>query len=88
MAQDKQLVRNFINMVNEVAYHLDVFYENDDMGILANDDETFINFRRAILLMRERDMPISSLILHVERRISEAYEEAFSGAGLPALEDE
>ncbi|MYZ48351.1 hypothetical protein [Propylenella binzhouense] len=88
MQHDQTLINIFADMVNEVAYHIDVFYENDDIGILAAEDSTFINFRRATKLMRERGMPLSSMILHVERRISEAYEEAFSGSALPALDDD
>jgi hypothetical protein len=57
----------------------------DEMAVLAEEDGAFPAFRRGLRGLRERDLPLTSAMEHVER-IEEAYQEAF-GKPLPAVSD-
>lgn len=74
---EKKLEIILANVLHEFAFELDNHYENDVIGTLADEDTTFLSFRAALEELRERDVEVSRRVLHVERRIEKAYEEAF-----------
>ena len=74
-------------VLDELAYEIDANYEDEDIGILAHEDGTFRNFRRALGALRQRSVKVSRRVLHVERRMKKTYEEAMNEP-LPPLDDE
>jgi hypothetical protein len=70
----------------EIACELDLHNEDDEMAALAEEDDAFLAFRRGLRDLRERSMPLTEAMEHVERRIEKAYQEAF-GKPLPPVSD-
>jgi hypothetical protein len=74
---EKNLQNILTNVLHEFAFELDNHYENDDIGLLADEDSTFISFRAAVEALAERGVEVSRRVLHVQRRIERAYQDAF-----------
>ena len=72
-------------VLHEFAYELDVHYENDMMGIMAAEDDTFRVFRRALEELNRRKVKVSRRVWHVQRRLEDAYRDAINEE-LPPLE--
>ena len=83
----KDLAPILASVLDELAYEIDVNYEDDDIGIMATEDTTFIHFRRALQDLRAENVKVSRRVLHVERRMKKAYKEAMNEP-LPPLDDE
>jgi hypothetical protein len=73
-------------LMHEFSYLIDVHYENDKIAQHALEDSTFRVYRRVLHELRERNVPMSSRVLHVERRIEDSYQQVF-GEPLPSILD-
>jgi hypothetical protein len=65
------------NVLHEFAFELDSHYENEDIGVLADEDTTFLSFRAAVEALERRGVEVSKRLLHVPRRVEKSYEDAF-----------
>ena len=83
--RDKDMELLLAKVLHEFSYELDVHYENDMMGIMAAEDDTFRVFRRALEELRRRRVKVSRRVWHVQRRIEDSYRDAL-GEELPPLE--
>lgn len=83
----KQLEVLLAKVMHEFSFLIDVTYEMDDIGIIADEDSTFLVFRRAYQELKDRNCCNSSIVQHVYRKIEDAYAEAFDEP-LPPLEEE
>jgi hypothetical protein len=84
---DQKLVELLARLMHEYAYELDSNYENDDIAIFANADNSFLSFRAGLRALREHSGTLTGLVLHMERRIEMAYRKGHNEP-LPPLEDE
>lgn len=82
--RDKDLELLLAKVLDEFAYELDANYENDQIGIMAAEDDTFRVFRRALEELQARRVKVSRRVLHVQRRIEDAYGDEI-GEELPPL---
>jgi hypothetical protein len=73
---EKKLERLLAKVLFEFAYELDAGYENEDIERLVYTDSTFPVFSSAVRELRKRKMRVSTRVLHVERRIEAARQEA------------
>ena len=64
------------DVLHQFAFELDRHYEQEEIATLALTDTTFTTFRGAVQELRNRGVPLSDRVLHVERRIETA-----TGAG-------
>lgn len=72
-------MRNLIaKLMHELAIQIDLFYEDEQIGILANEDSTFRVFRRGLQWMDENKMPWSRAIRHTCNRIHGCHAEYFA----------
>ncbi len=60
------------NVLDEFASEIDANYEQEDIANLLSRDTTFSTFRGAVQELRNRGVPLSDRVLHVERRIAAA----------------
>jgi hypothetical protein len=63
-------------VLDEFAFELDVNYEQAKIAelVLMPEDSTFSTFCDAVQELRERRVPVTERVLHVERRIEAALE--------------
>ena len=72
-------MKNLIaKLMHELAIQIDLFYEDQEIGILANADSTFRVFRRGLQWMDDNRMPWSKTIRHVCNRIHGCHAEYFA----------
>ena len=81
MANSKSKEREMKNLINrlmtELAFQFDLFYDDKDVGLLANEDSAFRVFRRGLEWMDENDLKMSKVVKHVRRRILRCHFEWF-----------
>jgi hypothetical protein len=75
--RDKDLELVLTKVLHEFAYELDANYENDQIAIMAQEDDTFRSFRRAFKLLSSRGVKLSKRVRHVQRRIEDAWGDEF-----------
>jgi hypothetical protein len=75
--RDKDMELLLAKLLHEYAYELDANYEIDRMAMLAAEDDSFRVFRRALQELRKRKVKVSDRVLHVQRRMEDAYGDAF-----------
>ena len=73
-------------VLHEFAILIDLFFEDEEIGGLAEKDSTFVAFQRARQELEERNIRVSSTVQHVQRRIERARGVAFQRQ-LPAPGD-
>ena len=72
-------MKNLIaKLMHELAIQIDLFYEDQEIGILANEDSTFRVFRRGLQWMDDNEMPLSRTTKHVRTRIDKCHAEYFA----------
>lgn len=87
MTTDQKLVELFARLMHEFAHEIDANYEDGDITLFANADNTFLAFRAGLRALREHGGTLTGRVLHVERRIEKAYRKGHNEP-LPPLEDE
>ncbi len=67
-------MKNLIGkLMTELAFQFDLFYDDQNIGILANEDSSFRVFRRGLEWMDENEMKMSKVVKHVRSRIERCH---------------
>lgn len=67
-------------LLRELALQIDMFYEDEDIGFLAEEDPTFRMFRKGVRMFQEDGKRLPASTLEVAARIERCHAEYFETA--------